>query len=313
MTKPQNNRENPGQNDPTKPACGPGCSTSGRIGGATFCQLVLVVIFVLLAFAAASNGQYLVDDPKFEGKIDVVEHLGEEIPVDLPFVDSNGDTVSLRSVLLQDDLPAMLVLHYSDCPMLCGLVLNGVSEAARSVDLVPGREYRIVSVSIDPLETPQRAKASEKRFNGELPEGSDSDSWRFLVGPQSSIDTLANALGFIYFYDEKNGEYAHPALMMLLTPEGRISRYLYGIEFNPRDVKLGLLEAGRGKIGDPVDKLLLYCFHYDPDSESYVVFASNVMRVGGAITLALLALLLGALWWRDHRHATSHKSRTYGE
>lgn len=286
------------------PVCGPMCDRPGRIGSMTFFQLVLVVIFLLLAFSAASNGQYLVDDPEFEGKIDVVEHLGDAIPLDIPFVDARGDTVPFRSVVFEDSLPVMLVMHYSDCPMLCGLVLNGVSKVSQNVDLVPGKDYRIVSVSVDPLETPQRAKASEKRFNGELPEESTPDAWRFLVGPQASIDSLTKAIGFIYFYDEKNDQYAHPALLTLLTPQGRISRYLYGIEFNPRDVKLGLLEAGRGTIGDPVDKLLLYCFHYDPDSESYVVFAGNVMRVGGAVTLTLLALLLGILWWRDRvRHA----------
>jgi protein SCO1/2 len=265
----------------------------------TFCQLVLVATFVLLAFAAVSEGQYLVDDPEFEGKIDVVENLGGEVPAGLPFVDAGGDTVTLGSVLLRGDLPAMLVMHYSDCPMLCGLVLNGVSQAARNVDLVAGEEYRIVSVSVDPMETPQRARQSEERYNGELPEAASPDAWRFLVGPQSSIDSLSAALGFVYFYDEKRDEYAHPAVVHMITPEGRISRYLYGIEFNPRDVKLGLLEAGRGKIGDAVDKLLLYCFHYDPDSESYVVFAGNLMRAGGALTLVLLAGLLGVLWWRD--------------
>jgi len=279
--------------------CRPGECNSARINSKTFFQLVLVLIFLLLSYAAA-RGQYLVDDPEFEGKIDVVEHLGKTLPRGLPFVSSSGDTVTLGEVL-GDELPVLLVLHYSDCPMLCGLVLDGVRKAANGMDLVAGEEYWILSVSIDPMETSQRAKGSEKRYNGELEHKASDKAWQFLVGPPSSIDSLASALGFIYFYDNKAQQYAHPAVIYMLTPESRISRILYGIEFNPRDVKLGLLEAGREVIGDPVDKLLLYCFHYDPDSESYVVFASNVMRAGGAVTLFLLALLLGVLWLRDRR------------
>jgi protein SCO1/2 len=277
-----------------------------RTGPVSFCKATLIVVFVLFAFVSA-RAQYTLDDPKFKGKIDLQAQLGTVLPGNLPFVNASGDTVTLGSVL-GDDLPILFVLHYSDCPMLCGLVLNGISQATQGVDLVPGKEYRIVAVSIDPLETPQRSKGSEKRFNGELPKGSLPGAWRFLTGPQSSIDSLTSSLGFIYFYDKKNKQYAHPAAIFLLTPEHKLSRVLYGIQYNPRDVKLGLLEAGREVIGDPVDKLLLYCFHYDPDSDSYVVFAANLMKVGGVVTLVLLALLIGGLWVRERKRSSKEES-----
>jgi protein SCO1 len=278
------------------------------IGPISFCQLFLVVIFVLFAIASA-HAQYNLDDPKFKGKIDLKPELGTVIPSEIPVVNAKGDTVTLGSVL-GNDLPVIFVLHYSDCPMLCGLVLNGISEATQNVGLVAGKQYRIVAVSIDPLETPQRSRGSEKRFNGELPKGSLPGAWRFLTAPQASIDSLTNSLGFVYFYDKKNKQYAHPAAIFLLTPEHKLSRVLYGIQFNPRDVKLGLLEAGREVIGDPVDKLILYCFHYDPDSQSYVVFASNVMKIGGVITMGLLALLIGGLWLRERKKANKTESKT---
>ncbi len=293
---------------PTISPSGPECPREScqRTGPLSLCKVALVVLFILFAIVQA-QAQTAMDNPEFKDKIDLRAQPGDVVPGELPFVDSNGDTVSLGSVL-GNDLPVIFVFHYSNCQMLCGLVLEGISKAIQGVGLVPGKEYRIVAVSIDPLETAQTSKSSEKRFTAELPKGSQPGAWQFLTGSQSSIDSLTSALGFIYFYDKKNKQYAHPAAIFLLTPEHKLSRVLYGIQYNPRDLKLGLLEAGRDVIGDPADKLLLYCFHYDPDSNGYVLFASNVMKLGGVITMLLLALLIGGLLLRERRRAKHEKT-----
>lgn len=274
------------------------CNRNARLG-VSLCTLTFVLFFLLMAVAVAF-GQAVQDSPDFSSKINVVEHLGDTIPLDLPFVNTQGDTVPLGS-FFKGDIPVILLLHYSDCPMLCSLVLNGTSKVIRQVDLTPGVDFRVVAASINPRETVQRAAQTEQRYRKELPKGALPETWSFLVGPQSSIDSLANALGFQYFYDKKHDQFAHPAVMHILSPDGHISRYLYGVDYNPRDVRLGLLEASEGKVGTTVDKIVLYCFHYDPDAEGYVVVAANVMRIGGAVTLVLLGVLLGLLWARDRK------------
>lgn len=267
------------------------------MGGVRLCQLVLVVIFVLFAVVAA-RGQLLKSDPSFGGQVDVVENLGGQVPLDVPIVTTTGDTVTLGSYF-EDELPVLLILHYNDCPMLCGLVLDGLTKTIRNVPLTPGEDYRIVTVSINPDESPEFAGAYEERYRSELPEEAVGPTWHFHVAPPASIDTLASAVGFEYFYDEKSEQYAHPAVVHVLTDEGTISRYLYGIEYSPTDLRLAILEAGRGKVGDTVDKIVLYCMHYDPDSEGYVVFAENVMKLAGLATVVFLGVFVGGYWVRE--------------
>lgn len=271
--------------------CGP------RIGGISLFQLIVIVIFVLMAYASA-RGQAIQENPDFKQKIDVIEHLGDKIDLTLPVIDASGDTLPLSSQF-DDDLPVVLVFHYNDCPMLCSLVLTGVSQVTRDSDLVPGEDYRIVTVSVDPRETPQRTEASEQRYNGELPESATGQPWRFFTATQGAIDTLTEQVGFKYYYDEEREEYMHPAVIMTVSPDGKVSRYLYGVEFKPRAFRLAVVEASQGKVGNTVDRVLLYCMHYDPDAEGYVVLAGNVMKLGGAVTLVLLGLLLGGLWIKE--------------
>jgi protein SCO1/2 len=247
-----------------------------------------------------ADGQVLQETPAALQGIDVVEHLGDDIPLGLGFTDESG-----RKVTLQDyadgTRPVILVLAYYECPMLCTLVLNGIAKAAKELAWVPGNEFRLLTVSIDPSETVQLAWGKKERYLKFLDKPGAENGWNFLVGDSLMIAGLAESIGFKYFYDETRDEFAHPAVVTILTPQGRISRYLYGIEYKERDVRLALVEASDGKIGTTLDRLILYCYHYDPAAKGYVLFAQNVMRAGGVLTLVLLVLFVGLLWRRERR------------
>lgn len=237
-------------------------------------------------------------------RIDIEEHLGDYVPVDLTFTDDRGRTVQFGDYF-NDEQPVVLFLGYYECPMLCNLVMNGLVQGIKELKWQPGVDYQIVSVSINPGETHQLAAAKKKNYLEALQIPSASEGWSFLVGEEKQSRQLADAVGFKYYWDEKTQQYAHPAAIYLISPDGKISRYLYGIQFDPKDLRLGLLEASEGRIGNTLDKLVLYCYHYDPDSEGYVIFAGNVMRLGGLVTLVVLGILLVWLWRREHHRKTS--------
>lgn len=261
---------------------------------------ILVLITALPVLAVSVLGQALQEKPReFEG-VDVVEHQGDTIPMDLHFVGGTGDTVTIGG-FFRDGRPVILIMGYYTCPMLCNLVFNGVSEAVQRMDLTLGEDYRIVSVSIDPTETSLIADAKRRNYMQDMGRSPDNRDWAFLVGAEDQSKALADAVGFKYYWDDKQEQYAHAAVITVLTGDGMISRYLYGIQFPPRDLKLALMEASEGQIGDTFDRILLYCYHYDPQAGGYVMFAGNVMRLGGALTLLFLALLIGGLIWRERR------------
>ena len=193
----------------------------------------------------------------------------------------------------------MLMLVYYNCPMLCTMVLNGVVNGMQPIEWLPGKEFQIVTISIDPRDTPKLAADKKHRYVQSYGRDFDPSGWAFLTSDSVTVKKLAEAIGFSYYYDEEQDIFAHPAVVTLLTPEGVISRYLYGVEFKPNDLRLGLLEASRGKIGTTMERILLYCYQYDPDAKGYVVFARNVMKLGGMITLSLVVLLLAALWIKE--------------
>jgi protein SCO1/2 len=255
---------------------------------------------MIITTANLAYAQLIRDEVPELQKIDVAEHYGEYIPLDLPFVDETGKQVYIKDYF-NNKKPVLLILAYYECPMLCTFVLNGVTEAVYHTGLDLGKDYQIVTISIDPQENAELAMNKKIAHMNQLQRKSGDNGWVFLTGKQENIEQLAKAVGFEYYYVEDNDEYAHPAVIMLLTEEGRISRYLYGIEYNPRDLKLGLLEASMGNIGSTIDRLLLYCFHYDPDSKGYVLFATNVMKLGGAATLGLLGLFLSTFWIKEAR------------
>lgn len=263
------------------------------------------IIAVLLMLCTCSTyGQVALDSIAELRRIDVVEHLGDQIPLDLSFVNDAGDSVQLGDYFGQER-PVILVLGYYECPMLCNLVWNGLVAGVDQLEWNPGNEFQMITVSINSKENHELARAKKTSYLASFSHQVEDSGWDFLVGEESQSKALAEAIGFKYFYDEERQEYAHPAAVFVLTEKGVISRYLYGLDFSKTDLKLSLMEAAEGRIGNTIDRLILYCFHYDPEARGYVVAASNVMMLGGGVALAALTLFLGMLWygerWRKRR------------
>lgn len=227
--------------------------------------------------------------PELEG-VGIEERLGHNIDLGLSFVDQDGKSVYLKDYF-RDEKPVILALVYYSCPNLCNLLLNGLKDTLSSLDWRVGEKFRIVNVSIDPKETPHLA--SEKRVNYlkalNLPLNTP---WHFLTGKEENIKKLAGDIGFSYKYDKDQGQYAHSAALYVLTPEGKISRYLFGIMFDRKDLKLSLLEASHGKVGNFVDRMIMFCYHYDPKGRRYSLYATRLMRVGGVVTIVSLIFFL---------------------
>jgi protein SCO1/2 len=204
-------------------------------------------------------------------------------------------------------VPIILTLNYSDCPMLCSMQLNGVVQAMKQVDWTAGKEFRVVTVSLDPTETPDRARKTKARYLTQYGRPEATGGWHFLTGSEANIRAVADAIGFRYGYNEKREEWVHPAAISIMTPDAVIARYLYGIEYHPKTLRLSLVEASEGKIGTTVDRLILYCFHYDETEGRYAPVAFNIMRVGGALAVVLLGGFLGALWLNERRRKKQDK------
>lgn len=264
-------------------------------------QIIWVSIILFILFWGTTFSQVVLENDPNLDKIDVVEKLGNKIPSGLVFTDESGARVNFDNYFAENK-PVVLVMAYYTCPMLCNLVLNGLADAARQIDFNPGQDYRILTVSIDPTETSLIAGAKKNNYMQSLGRpGLSADAWHFLVGEESQSKALAEAIGFKYFYDDTREEYAHPAVLTILSPQGMVTRYLYGIQFNPRDLRLALLESAEGKIGTTLDRIILYCFHYDSEAGGYVLFAQNAMKLGGLATLFILTALLGFFWLKERR------------
>jgi protein SCO1/2 len=254
----------------------------------------------MLVFAVGVSAQKVQEPTGDLAKIGIVEHLGSNLPLDLQFTDESGRAVTLRDYFGKGK-PVLLTLGYYGCPMLCNMVLNGVADGVKGLQWSPGDQFTMLTVSINPKETPELASAKKQNYLTYLGRPEAGSSWSFLVGHESQSKALAEAMGFIFVYDSTTGQYGHAACAYLLTEDGQIARYLYGIEFPTRDLKYGLLEASQGKIGSTVDRLLLYCYHYDPAAKGYVLFAQNVMKIGGGMTVIAVAALLIAMFSRERQ------------
>ncbi len=236
---------------------------------------------------------------RLEG-VDVEEKLGDTWPLHLKFKDERGQPVELRQYF-DDKLPVIVTFNYSNCPMLCSLQLNGFVKSLKQLEWTAGERFRIVTISLDPAETPESAERFKQRYLKDYARPAAVEGWHFLSGDEASIRAAASALGFGYAYNEVRKEYLHASVIMLLSPDGRVMRYLYGLEHPPRTLRLSLVEASQGKVGSSMDRLLLYCFHYDETEGRYAPVARNIMRAGGGLTVLLLGTALGALWRSEKR------------
>jgi protein SCO1/2 len=233
------------------------------------------------------------------------QRLDNQVPLDLAFRDEAGRAVHLKDYFPPGgQRPVLLVMAYYHCPMLCDMVLTGVAGSLKTMTLNPGREYDVVVASIDPHETPQQAAESRHRTIARFGRPGTEAGWHFLTGPQESITALASSVGFRYVYDARRNEFAHAAGIVILTPEGRVSRYLYGIDFAPRDVRLALIESAGHKIGTLVDQALLYCFHYDPSIGRYSALTMRIVRIAAALTLLGVVLMITLLRRREGTKST---------
>jgi protein SCO1/2 len=220
-------------------------------------------------------------------KVAFSQRLDVQVPLDLPFTDEAGRPVKLSQYF--DGRPVILALVYYECPMLCVQALNGLVKSLKTLTLEPGRDYRVVTVSFNPRETPAQALEKKNHYVSMLDREGGGDNWHFLTGEEAAIRLLTDAVGFHYVYDEATAQYAHPTGIVVLTPQGRTAKYIYGLDYGPRDLRLALVEAAGGRIGTPVDSLLLYCFHYDPEQGKYGLVLMNVMRLAGVVTVACIA------------------------
>jgi protein SCO1/2 len=228
----------------------------------------------------------------------VDEHLGDKIDLNLKVQNHFGDHISMGD-LFKEGKPAIFTLNYYSCASLCSVQLNAVLNGLRDMDWVPGTQFKMLTLSIDPEETSSLAAQKRGTYLEEL--GKENASWEFMVGKQQVITDIANQVGYRYTYDEVSKQFAHPAVIMILSPDGTISRYLYGVSYSARDLKFALIEASEGKVGTTVDKVILSCFSYDNSTGRYTASAFGLMRLAGVVTMFFLGAMVTFLWRREKR------------
>jgi protein SCO1/2 len=236
--------------------------------------------------------------PSILDNVGLDQRLNSQVPLDLAFVDENGQAVQLQQYF--GAKPVILMLVYYQYPMLCTQVLNGFTGAMLGVRRFNiGREFNVITVSIDPRDTAVEALSTKKKYIERYHRPEAEQGWHFLTGRKDQIDALAQAVGFRYAWDPEVKQYAHASGIMLLTPQGRVAQYYYGIEYPPRDIQLGLIEASKGKIGNVADEVLLYCYHYDPRQGRYGAAIFNVLRLSALITVLALGGFMLIMFRRD--------------
>lgn len=262
-------------------------------------------IAVLLSLSCAVNvsfGQADLPVPNELVGVDIIENTNALLPLDTKFMDQSGEEIALGD-LFQDERPVLLQMGYFKCPQLCNLVLNEMTETLRTLDWTTGKEFDVVSISINPDESPELAAAKRTSYILMYERRQSGKGWHFLTGPEESSRAVADAVGFQYRL-QPDGEYAHAAGLFVITPDGRVSRYLYGSSYDVKTMRFALLEASNGRIGSTLDRFIMWCHVYDPDSGSYVLLAVRLMQVGGVLTLLILGLGLGWMWRSDRKKTT---------
>jgi protein SCO1/2 len=217
------------------------------------------------------------------------QHLNQLLPLDAAFKDEYGRPVTLGQYF-GGRKPVVLAFVYFTCPMLCTQIMNGISSTARALPFTAGQDYDVVLVSFDPRDNPAAALEKKQAQMKYWQTENTSGGWHFLTGDEASIERVTKAAGFTYAFDKETGQYAHVSGVLVTTPEGRLARYFYGVEYSPKEMRLALVDAGRGRIGSVVDEVLLYCYHYDPETGRYGAAIMNLIRLGGVVTLAAMAV-----------------------
>lgn len=237
---------------------------------------------------------------KVLNEVDIQQKLNAQVPLDLTFRDERGKTVRLGDYF--GKRPVILTLNYYECPMLCTVVLNELTRTLNALNYRIGREFEVVTVSIAPNETPELAAKKKANYVKSYRYPGAEKGWHFLTGDERNILRLADSVGFRYVYDPRTKQYAHTAAIMTLTPEGRMSRYLLGVQYAPRDLQFALMEASKGKIGNPVERVVLYCYQYDPSTGKYGLVIIRLVQLAGALTVLVLGVFIGGmLWWERRR------------
>ncbi len=256
---------------------------------ATACRAIALwaTVLVFASDPPAASAQRREPLPDELQEVGITEHLDEKVPLDLEFFDERGDRVKLQDFFGRDR-PIALTLNYSNCPMLCSLQLNGLFDGLSRMAWDIGDQFEMITVSIDPLETPERARATKQKYLKTYRRAGAMEGYHCLTGREENIKALADAVGFRYRYSPETRQYAHAAVTIILTPDGRISRYLYGVQYDPQTLRLSLTEASEGKIGSTMDQILLFCFHYDAARGRYGPAAFQLMRLGGGLTVLIL-------------------------
>jgi len=258
----------------------------------------LAALALALSFPAAAQEAPAPDTrPPLLRQVAIEQRLNRQVPLDLAFRDHAGREVRLGEYF--GKRPVVLALVYFQCPMLCTQVLNGMTSSLSVLRFDAGKEFDVLAVSFDPRETPAMAAASRKKYLERYSRPGSEHGWHFLTGQQVSIDALTEAAGFRYAFDPATGQFAHGSAILVLTPEGRIAQYYYGIEYPPKDLRLGLIEASQNRIGNLVDQVLLYCYHYDPATGRYGAITMNILRLAGVATVLILGSFILLMLRRD--------------
>jgi protein SCO1/2 len=264
---------------------------------ATFVALVACVL-ALTGFAPRTASAQIAAMPRELEHVGVSEHLDGPLPLDVPFRDHTGAPTTLGKIL-DGKRPIVLQFAYHSCPVVCGMITNNLAVGLKGVPWTIGKEFDVVTISIDPNESLERTAAKRTSILNEY--GRASRGWHFLVGTQASIEAVTKAAGFEYQYDERQKQWGHPSVVFVVKPNGHMARYLYGLEFPSADLRLGLLEASEGRHITTVEQIILYCYHYDPQGGKYVLVARRVMQVGGGLVAVVLFTVLAILWARELR------------
>lgn len=285
----------------------------GTILSGAYGRISAVLLVAGLCLTGAARAQFsdptqnIGVRPELLKDVGIDQKLNAQVPLDLSFVDENGNAVQLEDYFGQGK-PVVLTLVYYNCPMLCTQVLNGTLNSLKLQSLDVGKDFNVITVSIDPTDKPKLARAKWEVYTGIYSRPTGAQGWHFLTGQEPQIRALANAVGFRYAYDADSHQYAHASAIMVLTPEGKVSRYLYGIEYPSRDMRLALVEASEGKIGTPVDQLLLFCYHYDPHTGKYGVLVSRILKFAGGLTVVLMGIAIFFLARSEHYSLPARRS-----